>query len=285
MKSLDQMMVQLAAQSSLASLTIKQAYRRHMDLLVMEEYAALEGALANGGLVPLPNDPLRFNLKPRVDGRFPIGEKDLDHQDSYISARREAVGALIEIASRVQSGPLEITSMARHSEYQSTLRKTNSNATTSIPMHTMGLAFDIALINTPLETVYEIRDVLSAMQKAGDILVIGERKQLVFHVVPHPARLGHFAAVYEDAMAEAMPGANIISLAKSVPAFGVPYVITEVIAVRPTTEWLEEWWASDDSSSDIVIQVSPATARQPEEPSFLGRMAAAVSSLFEAIGL
>lgn len=285
MKSLDQMMVQLAAQSSLASLTIKQAYRRHMDLLVMEEYAALEGALANGGLVPLPNDPLRFNLKPRVDGRFPIGEKDLDHQDSYISARREAVGALIEIASRVQSGPLEITSMARHSEYQSTLRKTNSNATTSIPMHTMGLAFDIALINTPLETVYEIRDVLSAMQKAGDILVIGERKQLVFHVVPHPARLGHFAAVYEDAMAEAMPGANIISLAKSVPAFGVPYVITEVIAVRPTKEWLEEWWASDDSPSDIVIQVSPATARQPEEPSFLGRMAAAVSSLFEAIGL
>jgi hypothetical protein len=152
-------------------------------------------------------------------------------------------------------------------------------------MHTMGLAFDIALINTPLETVYEIRDVLSAMQKAGDILVIGERKQLVFHVVPHPSRLGHFATVYEDAMAEAMPGANVISLAKSVPAFGVPYVITEVIAVRPTTEWLEEWWASDDSSSDIVIQVSPATARQPEEPSFFGRMAAAVSSLFEAIGL
>ena len=284
MKSLDQMMVRLSSQSSQASLTIKQAYRRHMELLVLEEYAALEGALANGGLVPLPDDLLRFNLKPRVDGPFPIGEKDLDHQDSYISARRETVGALIEIASRVRSGPLEITSMARHTEYQSTLRKTNSNANTSIPMHTMGLAFDIALINTPLATVYEIRDVLSEMQRAGDILVIGERKQLVFHVVPNPARLGHFAQVYDDAMAETMPGANIISLAKSVPSFGAPYVIAEVIAVRPTAEWIQEWWASDDTQSDIVVHVSPATANK-EEPSFFGRMAAAVSSLIEAIGL
>jgi hypothetical protein len=256
-----------------------------MELLVLEEYAALEGALANGGLVPLPDDPIRFNLKPRVDGRFPIGEKDLDNQESYISARREAVGALIDIASRVRSGPLEITSMARHSEYQSTLRKTNSNAKTSIPMHTMGLAFDIALINTPLATVYEIRDVLSAMQKAGDILVIGERKQLVFHVVPHPARLGHFAKIYEDAMAEAIPGANVISLAKSVPSFGVPYVIAEVIAVRPTAEWIQEWWASDDSSSDIVVQVSPVTERPAEEASFFGWVSSAVAGWFDAIGL
>ena len=125
MRSLDRMMVQLAPQSTRASLTVKQAYRQHMDLLVLQQYAALESALANGGLVPLPADPLRFNLKPRVEGRFPIGEKDLLHQDSYISARREAVGALIEIASRVRSGPLEITSMARHSEYQSSLRQTN----------------------------------------------------------------------------------------------------------------------------------------------------------------
>jgi hypothetical protein len=256
-----------------------------MDLLVLEEYAALEGALANGGLVPLPDDPLRFNLKPRVVGPFPIGEKDLDHQESYISGRREAIGALIDIASRVRSGPLEITSLARHSEYQSSLRKTNSNAKTSIPMHTMGLAFDIALINTPLKTVYEIRDVLSAMQKAGDILVIGERKQLVFHVVPHPSRLGHFAQVYDNAVAQTMPGANVISIVKSIPAVGVPYVIAEVIAVRPTAEWLQEWWASDDSASDLTVQVSPATARQPEKKSFFGRLAAAFSSLFDAIGL
>ncbi len=70
-------------------------------------------------------------------------------------------------------------------------------------MHTMGLAFDIALVNTPLPQVYEIRDVLLKMQEAGDILVIGERKQLVFHVVPHPSRLGHFTDVYARAAAAA----------------------------------------------------------------------------------
>lgn len=287
MEALDRMMADLAAQSSRASETIKDAYRRHMELLVLEEYAAVEDALSNGGLVPLPDDPLRLNLKPRLDGPFPIGEKDLDNQESYISARREAVGALIEIASRVRSGPLEITSMARHSEYQSTLRKTNSNANTTIPMHTMGLAFDIALINTPLNTVYEIRDVLSAMQKAGDILVIGERRQLVFHVVPHPARLGHFAEVYDNAVADTMPGANIISPAKSVSSIGgVPYVIAEVIAIRPTTEWIDEWWAADNWSSDIVVQVTPQTTTlEAEEPSFLGRVTAVMSSFLEAIGL
>lgn len=285
MKALDRMMVELASQSSYASATIKHAYRQHMELLVLEEYAALEGALANGGLVRLPNDPLRFNLKPRLDGPFPIGEKDLDRQDSYISARREAVGALIAIASRVHSGPLEITSMARHTEYQSTLRKTNSNAVTSIPMHTMGLAFDIALVNTPLKTVYEIRDVLADMQRAGDILVIGERKQLVFHVVPNPSRLGYFAKVYDEAMADSMPGANIIAAARTVPSFGVPYVIAEVIAIRPTSEWIQEWWAAEGSQSDIVVRVSPETAPPEDNRSFLGRVADVMSTFFEAIGL
>ena len=38
------------------------------------------------------------------------------------------------------------------------LRSTNPNAITSVPMHTMGLAVDIALVNTPLATIYEIRE-------------------------------------------------------------------------------------------------------------------------------
>ena len=65
-----------------------------------------------------------------------------------------------------------------------------------------GLAVDIGLVNTPLETIYEIRDVLRRMQDSGDILFIGERKQLVFHVVPHPSRLGHFNDVYAKAIGE-----------------------------------------------------------------------------------
>jgi hypothetical protein len=262
-KSIDRMMVALGRQSSRSSAAIRQAYRRHMDLLVLDEYAALEAALATGGLVPLPADPLAFNLKPRVDGKFPIGEKDLDNQSSYIAARAETIGALIEVASRVKSGPLEITSLVRHSEYQGALRATNANAATTIPMHTMGLAFDIALINTPLPTIHEIRDVLLDMQAAGDILVIGERRQLVFHVVPHPRRLGHFAQVYARAVEATMPDANIIGAAPiaGTPNAGLmPAVHAEVIAVRPTEEFLEEWWRADDARADLAIEVSPAIA-------------------------
>jgi hypothetical protein len=285
-KSIDRMMVSLSKESRHASATISKAYRDHMDLLVLDEYDAIEHALANGGLVPLPADPLRFNFKPRVEGRFPIGEKDLDNQTSYISARAATIGALIDIASRVKSGPLEITSLVRHSEYQSTLRRTNSNAHTSVPMHTMGLAVDIALINTPLETVYEIRDVLRRMQAAGDILVIGERKQLVFHVVPHPSRLGHFSDVYARALAGSMPGANVIAAASPVLdnlARMVPGVVTEVIALRPTDDFLEEWWAADGAQSDLAVAVSPNvpfTAPPTEPTSLMGRVTSGIASLF-----
>ena len=125
----------------------------------------LEGALANGGVAPLPEDPARFNLIPRPDGPHPIVEKDLSNQASYLAARPATLGVLLDLASRVHTGPVEITSLVRHGEYQEALRVTNTNASTSVPMHTMGLAFDIALINTPLRTADEIRKVLRAMRR------------------------------------------------------------------------------------------------------------------------
>jgi hypothetical protein len=286
MKAIDGMMVSFGRESALASATIKKSYRAHMDLLVLNEYTALEGALANGGLVPLPADPLRFNVRVRVEGAFPIGEKDLDNQHSYISARPETIGALLEVASRVRSGPLEITSLVRHSEYQEELKTTNGNANTSVPMHTMGLAFDIALVNTPLKTVYEIRDVLRRMQAAGDILVIGERQQLVFHVVPHPSRLGHFMDVYAKAVADATPGANVIGLpeAETGSAHPMAEVVAEVIAVRPTDAFADEWWAAADTPSDLTIEVSsPALASVDEHVSLFGRMAAGCLALVSGL--
>ena len=260
-QALDRMMVSLAAESARDARAIRETYRDYHDLLVLDRYDALEAALRNGGLAPLPSDPLRFNLAPRLDGPFPIGEKDLDNQISYIAARPATIGALLDIASRVKSGPLEITSLVRHSEYQRSLRATNSNAATSMPMHTMGLAFDIALVNTPLDTVYEIRDVLRAMRKAGDILFIGERKQLVFHVVPHPSRLGPFTDLYTQAV-----GVAPVSGSAQVVAFspvhgaalssGVPSVTAEVIAIVPLSEFADEWWAADDAHGDLVVEVS-----------------------------
>src|SRR6185295_1854009 len=134
-----------------------------------------------------------------LDGSNPIGEKDIDHQNSYVSARAATIGCLLDVASRVKSGPIEVTSLVRHLEYQSELRATNPNAITDVPTHALGLAFDIAVVNSPLRTVLELQKVLRQMSDAGDVLVIAEREQMVFHVVPQPSHLGWYAEVYAHA--------------------------------------------------------------------------------------
>ena len=256
-RKLDRMMVELAPQNRRASHAIRDAYKKHLDLLVLDRYADLEGALFTGGLAPLPLDP-RFNLAPRLEGPFPIGEKDLSRQVSYVAARPATIGALLDIAARVKSGPVEVTSLVRHTEYQGALRSTNANATTSVPMHTMGLAFDIALVNTPIETVYEIRDVLLRMRNAGEILFIGERRQLVFHVVPHPSRLGHFTHVY-TAVFGGVPsstGAHVVAFKKAARDTRLsPTVTAEVIAVLPAVGFGDEWWDARHSQTDLILDV------------------------------
>lgn len=254
-RALDRMMVKLKPQSARASRTIRRAFRPHRELLVLDRFSDLEGALENGGLAPLPDDPLRFNVAPRLDGRYPIGEKDLENQTSYIAARPATIGALLDVASRVKSGPIEITSLVRHSQYQKALRATNKNAATSVSMHSMGLAFDIALVNTPLETVYEIRDVLQRMRDNGEILFIGERRQLVFHVVPHPSRLGHFTNHYVQAL-----------------------------STTPTTDGTHLVAFSDHKPADVAFDVSPelAAASVPA-PVVADTAAVAVAGRFLAV--
>jgi hypothetical protein len=288
LKALDRMMVGLAPQNARVARVVREQYRAYLDLLVLNEFDAVEDALYTGGLVPLPQ-PDRFNLRVRTEGPAPIAEKDLANQSSYIAARPATVGALLDIASRVSSGPLEITSMVRHTEYQDALRATNTNANTSVPMHTMGLAFDIALVNTPLETIYEIRNVLQAMQKAGDILFIGERRQLVFHVVPHPSRLGYFTDAYVAAMAAAASssgGVRATAVNRTLTPLTRPVVSTEVIAVAPTDDFAAEWWAVEGAQSDVMVEVSaaPGSNRLPtvgvDRPSFIRRLAGFVGNMF-----
>lgn len=290
MRALDRMMVELWPQSAHSSATVRDEYRVYLDHMVLEEYDALEDALYTGGLVTLPPDYERFNVRVRTDGPAPIAEKDLDNQTSYIAARPAAVGALLDIASRVKTGPLEITSMVRHSEYQDALRATNSNANTSVPMHTMGLAFDIALVNTPLKTVYEIRDVLRQMQAAGEILVIGERKQLVFHVVPHPSRLGYYTDVYARALQGALPRSGDLpsTSVASVAPLATAVVSTEVAAILPTDEHAAEWWAAEGARTDFTMAVTAAkTAVTPqmgaEKRSFFGRVASRIVAVFTGV--
>lgn len=239
--TIDRMMASLGPQSARASATIRDAYRNHLDLLFLNGYRDLEGALATGGLALLPADSGRYNLSPRLGGLHPIGEKDLGNQGSYVAARPATIGCLLAVAARVHSGPVEVTSLVRHGGYQDALRSTNTNATTSVPMHTMGLAFDIALLNSSLETVYEIRKVLQQMRDAGDLLFIGERQQLVFHVVPHPSRLGYFSDLYMDVLG-APPADRAVQVVAPAPPglvpalFDRPRVVTEILAVVPAGE-------------------------------------------------
>ena len=277
-------MIALGPQSALASRAIRQAYAPQLDLLMLDEYAELEVALQTGRLAPLPRDPKRFNLAPRLEGPHPIGEKDLARQESYIAARPATLGLLIEVASRVKSGPLEITSLVRHGEYQESLRGTNVNANTAVPMHTMGLAFDIALVNTPLKTVREIQGVLTKMRDAGDLMFIGERRQLVFHVVPHPARLAHFTDVYNKAVGvrSQVRGAHVIAAAPRKPASGKgrPQVKTEVIAILPTDEFATEWWIGETHTHEEPVTTTVAAALpEPEDASAVGLVSARLATV------
>jgi hypothetical protein len=249
------MMVALFAQNVDASRAIRALYAPQLEALMLDKYSDLAGALDTGRLAPLPADPLRFNLAPRLEGPHPIGEKDLRNQASYIAARPATLGLLLEVASRVKSGPLEITSLVRHAGYQDSLRGSNVNANTSVPMHTMGLAFDIALVNTPLETIREIRNVLVELRDAGDLMFVGERRQLVFHVVPHPARLAHFTDVYNRrvGVASQVHGAHVIAAAPAARQTGTgrtPRVTAEVIAILPTDEFAREWWVGETHSHE-----------------------------------
>jgi hypothetical protein len=286
-KAVDAMMVALASNSARASARIRGAYHEHLDLLMLAGYTDIEGALDNGGLVPLPAEPSRFNLMPRLDGPHPIGEKDLDNQASYIAARPATIGMLLDIASRVKSGPLEITSLVRHGEYQESLRTTNANANTSVPMHTMGLAVDIALVNSSLETVYEIRDVLQKMQRQGDILFIGERRQLVFHVVPHPSRLGHFTDLYirKVGLPPTSRSAHVVAAAPVKRTTGsqkAPSVTAEVLAVVPLAARGAPP-ADEPGANDTVAPVPvPATAMKQAAAS-AGRMLRRGFILFAAL--
>ncbi len=193
--ALQLMMSELRPESRRAAEDIKVTFGP-MVAQAFANRSALELAIERQHVALLAEDALAYNVDPRLDGRHPIGEKDLANQQAYVGARPAALGLLYAIASRVESSPVEVTSLVRHMQYQRALAGTNGNANTEVPTHAMGLAFDIALVNTPLATAYEIRDVLREMRDAGALYFIGESQQLVFHVVPRRAWFGYFEALH-----------------------------------------------------------------------------------------
>jgi hypothetical protein len=193
------MLEEMAPESRRASARIRSAYRRELRSAISDR-DALIASLESGELARLPAEAVRFNLDLRLAGDHPIAERDLVYQPLYVAARPAALGALAAVSTRVRSGRVEVTSLVRHYDYQRALSRTNPNAATTVPTHTMGLAFDISLLNTPLDTAFEIRDVLRAMSESGELFVIAETHQLVFHVVPAPEYLGYFEALYHSFM-------------------------------------------------------------------------------------
>ena len=248
--SVNTMLTDLAPASKESALAIRETYRPFLNLLALDDFNQIEQGLATGGLVPLPNDPDHFNVRVRLDGTSPIGEKDMARQASYVSARPATIGCLLDIASRVKSGPVEVTSLVRHLGYQNELRTTNANATPDVPTHALGMAFDIAIVNTPLKTVHEISDVLHQMSAAGDILVIGERHQLVFHVVPQPSRLGWYTEVYTH-LITGQPSMRPADSNASV----TPAVDVAISSLQPMPAFAAEWWAADNVPLDMPISV------------------------------
>jgi hypothetical protein len=126
------------------------------------------------------------------------------------------------------------------------------------------------------------------MQAAGDILFIGERKQLVFHVVPHPSRLGYYTEVYARALQGTLPrdGDLPANTVASVAPLAEAVVSTEVVAINPTAEYAAEWWAADDARTDVTMAVtSVATVSQVpvETRSFFGRLASRIVSAFSGV--
>ncbi len=277
----DNLLSDMGPRSMHAAIDIRETYRPYVDLLALKDFDQIESGLANGGLVPLPVDTSRFNVRVRLDGTSPIAEKDLEHQVSYVSARAATIGCLLDVASQVKSGPVEVTSLVRHLDYQNELRSTNFNAITEVPTHALGLAFDIAVVNTPIDTVREIAKVLRDMSEAGDIMVIAERQQLVFHVVPQPSRLGWYEDVYSRAIT-GQPWPHSVTMRK---ATLIPNVTAAIASIEPLPAWAAEWWAADNLPIDspVTVRVRADVASDDEPDSgfapFTGRYLSIVGDL------
>jgi len=163
----------------------------------------------------------------------------------------------------------------RHLGYQHELSLTNANATPDVPTHALGMAFDIAMVNTPLKTVREIRDVLQRMTAAGDILVIAERHQLVFHVVPQPSRLGWYTEVYTHLIA-GQPLTRPANVRVSV----TPAVDAVISSLQPMPAFAAEWWAADNVPLDLPMSVRV----EPDHPMGSDVGARGLASYFGIVG-
>ena len=138
----------------------------------------------------------------------------------------------------------------RHLGYQNGLRLTSANATPDAPTHALGMAFDIAIVNTPLETVQEISDVLAADERrrrhprdrrTPPVRLSGRPTTL-------PSRL--VTEVYAHLIA-GQPWMRPADASASV----TPVVDVATSSLQPMPAYAAEWWAADNLPLDMPISV------------------------------
>lgn len=197
LRELNELMLALRPESLQDARRIQAAYGETLEDGVLADRTALVLALSTGAIRRLPDSAKRLNVQTRLSGPHPIGEKDLAYQALYVAGHPAALGCLLHVAAVARSGPLEVTSLVRHLEYQQALQLTNANARVGAPMHATGLAFDISVLNLPAAAAADIRDALRHLRDEGYLFFIAETRQFVFHVVPAPEYLGWYAELFE----------------------------------------------------------------------------------------
>ena len=246
----------LHAESRRDAERIRELYASHS--VPFADRAAVRNALARRRLVQLPEDGRSFNIAPRLTGDSPIGEMDMAFQPLYLSAHPAVLGCLMHVAARVRTAAVDVTSLVRHVDYQHALRRTNVNAAASLSTHTLGMAFDLSVLNQSPAARRETRDVLRRMRDDGDLLFVAEQRQLVFHVVPHPDRYSFYEAVFYG-----MTAAPIPRFTPRLPEVGSRPRPAQVrlFAFPPAVTLNASWWLSG-----CVTGLAVLTARRPRRP-------------------
>ena len=138
--------LQRTADLANAKSTLEEVFHPQDETEVFEDAEAIEDAIRDGDLVPLPDKPALGWIPSKQIGEL---APELDQDPAlYRVLRPEALATLSYLAGIVQnisgaSRPLRVTSATRSQDYQDLLTTSNPEATHEYSLHTTGWAFDI----------------------------------------------------------------------------------------------------------------------------------------------
>ena len=152
------------------------------------EPEAIETALDEGGLVPLPAAELAAE-GVAIDRRMGELAGRLDRKRTlYRALRPEALALLVHLArgTKAISGdaPLQLTSTVRDATYQGQLVARNGEATRGYSLHTTGWAFDIERRYASREQAQAFQFMLDRLQALN--LIAWVREPAAIHVTAGP---------------------------------------------------------------------------------------------------